>query len=188
MACVYRHIRLDKNEVFYIGIGKSTKRAYTKDCRNTYWKNIVLISEYRVDILFEDVSLDFAKQKEIEFISIYGRKDLNLGTLCNLTDGGESTIGRVVSEEERKRRSKIAILALNNPNTRKKMSESGKGKIWTDEMKRKISDSKSYPVIDIETKKTFVSLRRACEYFGESYRKHQGRQAQGLKNIRFKRL
>ena len=30
MAIVYRHIRLDKNEVFYIGIGKTEKRAYEK--------------------------------------------------------------------------------------------------------------------------------------------------------------
>ena len=27
---VYRHIRLDKNEVFYIGIGKNLSRAFAK--------------------------------------------------------------------------------------------------------------------------------------------------------------
>ena len=28
MAVVYRHIRLDKNEPFYIGIGEKENRAY----------------------------------------------------------------------------------------------------------------------------------------------------------------
>jgi hypothetical protein len=42
MAYVYRHIRLDKNEPFYIGIGKddysSFKRAYhTGNKRNKIW-------------------------------------------------------------------------------------------------------------------------------------------------------
>jgi hypothetical protein len=32
---VYKHIRKDTNEVFYIGIGKTEKRAYNKICRNS---------------------------------------------------------------------------------------------------------------------------------------------------------
>lgn len=40
---VYRHIRLDKNEVFYVGIGSDNKgkylRAHGKEKRNKYWKN-----------------------------------------------------------------------------------------------------------------------------------------------------
>ena len=40
MAVVYRHIRLDKNEVFYIGIGKTERRAFRKDFRNKYWASI----------------------------------------------------------------------------------------------------------------------------------------------------
>ena len=38
-TCIYRHIRLDTNQVFYIGIG-SIKRAYRKTGRNNYWNNI----------------------------------------------------------------------------------------------------------------------------------------------------
>jgi hypothetical protein len=43
MAYLYRHIRLDKNVPFYVGIGKSDlnfNRAYSNKNRNTYWKNI----------------------------------------------------------------------------------------------------------------------------------------------------
>ena len=47
MAYLYRHIRLDKNEPFYIGIGGDDKgyyeRAYHKiSHRNKHWKNIEL--------------------------------------------------------------------------------------------------------------------------------------------------
>jgi hypothetical protein len=40
---VYRHIRLDKNEPFYIGIGsdRNYKRASSIKDRNKYWGNIV---------------------------------------------------------------------------------------------------------------------------------------------------
>lgn len=36
-----------------------------------------------------------AKVKEIELISLYGRRDLGKGTLVNFTDGGEGTQGKV---------------------------------------------------------------------------------------------
>ena len=36
MKVLYRHIRLDKNEPFYIGIG-NIKRAYNKSERNDIW-------------------------------------------------------------------------------------------------------------------------------------------------------
>lgn len=93
MAVVYRHIRLDKNEVFYIGIGKEEKRAYDKRGRNRWWKNITSISDYETQILFDDLNWEEACEKEKEFITLYGRKDLGLGTLCNMTDGGDGTLG-----------------------------------------------------------------------------------------------
>lgn len=186
MACVYRHIRLDKNVPFYIGIGKSVKRAYSKDRRSVYWNRIVTKSVYRVDIVFDDVDMDFAKQKEKELIALYGRFDLGLGTLCNLTDGGEGTVGFVFTEEERKKRS-ITALKMSEE-TKRKMSASAKLKTFSEDHKRNISIAKSNPVLDLETGKIFVSLRDACEFFNENYRKHKGRQEQSCKNIRFKRL
>lgn len=121
MTCVYRHIRLDKNEPFYIGIG-SIKRAYEKSRRNKYWKNIVNMTEYRVDILFEDLTWEGACEKEIEFIQIYGRKDLNSGTLVNMTDGGEGAGGRILSKE-----------------TKLKISKAHKGRKHTNEAKKNMS-------------------------------------------------
>lgn len=39
MAYLYRHIRLDKNEPFYIGIGSNKARCYTKKTRNKHWNS-----------------------------------------------------------------------------------------------------------------------------------------------------
>jgi hypothetical protein len=108
---LYRHIRLDNNEPFYIGIGSKTKqdliydsykRAYTKHKRNKFWYNIILKTDYKVEILYECNDYKFIKQKEIEFITLYGRRDLGLGTLVNFTNGGEGTVGIIVSPETRK--------------------------------------------------------------------------------------
>lgn len=91
---VYRHIRLDKNEPFYIGIGNE-KRPYEKRRRNKYWQNITFKSNYKIDILFNDLTWEEACEKEKEFIRLYGRKDLSLGCLVNLTDGGDGTLNTI---------------------------------------------------------------------------------------------
>lgn len=101
MAYVYRHIRLDKNEPFYIGVGQDSpseigkyKRAYDKN-RNSFWGRIVNRTKYEVEILIDDISYEKALEKEIEFIALYGRKNKGKGTLCNLTDGGEGVKGAI---------------------------------------------------------------------------------------------
>jgi hypothetical protein len=144
MAIVYRHIRLDKNEVFYIGIGKSEKRAYTKRSRNQHWKNIVSKTEYKVEIIFENLSWEDACEKEIELIKFYGRKDLGLGTLVNLTDGGDGSINVKMSIETKEKMSKSSKgkkkPEFTNEHIRN-LSESHKGKKLSKEQKEKISKS-----------------------------------------------
>lgn len=134
MPYLYRHIRLDKNEPFYIGIGlkdnDNYKRAYQiQSRRNIIWKRIVSKTKICVEILMDNMPENFIKQKEIEFIKLYGRIDLGNGTLANLTDGGEGSNGIVVSEK-----------------TRLKLSESGKGKTLgrklTNEHRKKLSNAK----------------------------------------------
>jgi hypothetical protein len=137
MAVVYRHIRLDKNEVFYVGIGKNEARAYSLQNRNTHWKNITNKTDYRVDILFDDLTWDEACKKENEFIEIWGRKDLGKGTLVNLTDGGEGKNGAKHSDETKR---KIAnkrrgtthkrgnnLLGKKKPKQKNRLLGSGKG-------------------------------------------------------------
>ena len=106
---LYRHIRTDLNQPFYIGIGSDSnyKRAFTKKGRSYSWKDIVYKnSPYEVEIILDDLSWDEACAKEKEFIQIYGRKDLNLGPLVNFTDGGEGQWGRKDSPETKLKKSK----------------------------------------------------------------------------------
>jgi hypothetical protein len=102
LTYLYRHIRLDTNQPFYIGIGINN-RAWTVKSRNLLWKRIVNKTEYRVEILLEDLTWEEACVKEREFIALYGRKDLGSGPLVNLTDGGEGILGFIQRDETKLR-------------------------------------------------------------------------------------
>lgn len=146
---LYRHIRNDKNEVFYIGIGtkkngntigNTYNRAYLKAIRNVFWKRIVNKTTYSVEIVCESDSYDFIQKKEIEFVLLYGRKDLKTGTLCNLTDGGEGQLG---------------VKRKMTDDTKKKISASNKDKSKSEEHKKALSDSKLLNPVKYWKDKTF---------------------------------
>ena len=130
MAFVYRHIRLDNGNPFYIGIGKSEARAYSTKGRSKFWQRIVDKCGYEVEILFDNLDYEQAKLKEQEFISLYGRANTCNGLLCNLTDGGDGSLGYKPTEE-----------ALS------KISKTSKGRIKSTEQiekwKRKMNFTKS---------------------------------------------
>lgn len=155
MAIVYEHLRNDTNEVFYVGIGVKKGRAFEKHKRNPHWHNIVKKAGYTVNIVYKDIEHDEAKQIEMLLIEKYGRKDLGLGNLVNMTDGGDGALGLTHSEEARQKMSK-ALKGENNPNfgkttseeTREKMSEAHKGekhhmfgKKHSNEVKQKLSEA-----------------------------------------------
>lgn len=137
---MYRHIRPDTNEVFYVGIGRHQKkwkhaRINCLNNRNQHWINIVNLNSgnFKSEIVFDNMTQEEACQKECEFIKLYGRSDLKQGTLCNLTDGGEG--GFNLSEETKR---KISLKNKNNGSAhflrnlpediKKKRSDSLKGK------------------------------------------------------------
>lgn len=105
MIVVYRHIC--ENEVIYIGIGKPGRE---KDYRNRSkeWKEITKGREVEAEVIWETESREEAYSKEKEFISIYGRKDLNEGTLLNKTNGGGWLQGAIWSEQKKTEYSKRA--------------------------------------------------------------------------------
>jgi len=156
MSCVYQHIRLDKNTPFYIGVGASVKRAYSKYGRNNIWKRIVAKVGYRVEIIIDRVSREDALKEEKRLIAVYGRMNNNTGVLANLTDGGDGGSGIVRSEESRNRlsemykerckfdRSMIEPMHAHNrgkhlsEETKRKLSESKKGRRLTEEHKAKL--------------------------------------------------
>ena len=126
MAYLYRHIRLDKNKPFYIGICSTNNysRAYRKTYRNPIWNRIVLKTEYEVEIVLENLTWDEACKKETEFIALYGRIDINTGILSNMTDGGEGTPNKILTFE-----------------TKLKIGKGNKGKVLSKEHREKIGEN-----------------------------------------------
>ncbi len=116
---LYRHIRLDKNEPFYIGVGSKNKcdityntygRAYSKHHRNNIWKSIASKTDFEVDILLEDNDLAFIFEKEKEFIKLYGQIIYKSGTLANISVGGDkTTLGLKMSSETKNKISKAKM-------------------------------------------------------------------------------
>lgn len=157
MAILYRHIRLDKNEPFYIGIGKDVKRAFHKTKRNDLWNKIVSKTKYEVEILFHDLTWEQAQEKEKEFIKLYGRKDLGLGPLANLTDGGDKLANLSELSRKKIREVRAKQVFTKESNLKRSLSQKGiskpKTKLITEETKKKISETLKNRVFSEEHKK-----------------------------------
>jgi len=97
MAYVYKHIRKDTNNVFYIGIGGDTKyqRSKSNKQRNKYWNNIVNKVGFISEIIEDNLTWEEACERERYWIKFYGRCDLNEGLLVNMTNGGDGAYGRI---------------------------------------------------------------------------------------------
>jgi len=159
--CIYRHIRLDINKVFYIGIGSST-RSKSKTRRNKYWNNIVNKTDYEVQILKSDLLWEDACELEKILISFYGRKDNSTGILCNLTDGGEGAPGHKVCENTK------AKISLKLKNIKKSEETKRNMSIAQKKVKKDINSKIFKKIINIENDEIFDSIKEAYLTTGKS--------------------
>ena len=160
---VYQHIREDKNEIFYIGIGTKSKqdlkyntyrRASCIHKDNNIWLKIVAKTNWKFEILFESNDRKEVEQMEIDLIAKYGRKCDKTGQLCNLTLGGESNLGYKHTEE--------AIKKISEKAKRKR----GYSNInYTPELKEKLSNIQK----EIANRPDKIEYRRELAK-GNSYR------------------
>jgi len=191
MAIVYQHIRPDKNEIFYVGIGKTIKRAYTTKGRNKLWQAIVKRNpDYIINIIYDNLTWEEACKIEVELIERIGRINTGTGTLCNLTDGGEGVLGVVQSTYTRLKRS-LSLSGENNPNFGKPLPEwhkeinrnvqlgkkhskeriekmkkaiTGQKRQFSEEGMQKLKNVVSKQVIDTKTNKIFKNIKEAALY------------------------
>lgn len=125
----YTYVYYDpvKNEPFYVGVGteyrsqyhlKEAKKDNFKDKnRHKIYQIKAILSkglEPEIRLVFEN-SKEKCLEEEIRLIKLYGRADLGLGPLTNLTDGGDQgSKGHIWSEELRQWKSE-QMSGENNP-------------------------------------------------------------------------
>src|SRR3989304_85447 len=90
---IYLHINPLKNEIFYVGQGIN-KRAFATHNRSEVWKRTVKKYGYIINIIETDLTKEQVNEREIFYIKKIGRRDLELGSLINFTNGGEGSVGR----------------------------------------------------------------------------------------------
>lgn len=192
MAIVYRHRRLDKNEVFYVGIGRKESRAFDMVNRNHIWKGIKSRSEIEVEIVARDLSWELACELEQLMISEYGRIDLGTGTLVNLTDGGEGTIGVKHSQETKDKRANSNRGKKRSAETKLKISQSLTGKKLSEQHIEKLrishlgqTSATAKQVVDLQTGFFYDSLRNGCLSVGVSYKAEFAKIKRGSNKVRF---
>lgn len=94
MGLVYRHRRLDNNQIFYVGISNGYDRPYQSgNKRNVIWNSITKKTDYIVEIISENLAYEDCLELEILLIEQYGRISEKKGFLSNLTDGGDGKLG-----------------------------------------------------------------------------------------------
>ncbi|MGI9143624.1 MAG: NUMOD3 domain-containing DNA-binding protein [Fluviibacter sp.] len=216
MAYVYRHIRLDKNVPFYIGIGSDHKykRAYSSHNRNHHWKNITRKTDYKVQIVLDDLTWEEACKKEKELIALYKRNYEN-GLLCNLTAGGEGNTnpapetrykisisqkgesnnmfgkpksenwyksienfkgqgnpnyGKQISEEQKALLRKAHLGRKRDPEIVAKIVAANKGRIRSEESRKRISEGVRVQVIDTCTGVIYNTITAAAKANGYNRR------------------
>ena len=113
MAYLYRHIRLDKNEPFYIGIGSDNKykRAHNKKGRSYSWKDIAYNVSYEIEILLDNLSWEDACNKRIKIYC----PELNI-IFNSLTETSKSlnkstgNISNIISSKTNKSRNGLTLI------------------------------------------------------------------------------
>ena len=161
---VYKHTT--PSEKVYIGItsqkpnerwrnGKGYKKStYFNNAINKYdWDNI------KHEILFNNFTEQMAKLMEQCLIALYSSFDRRFG--YNMTLGGEGVLGKILSEETRKKLSEANKGKCLSEETKKKMSESKKGKYLSEGTKKKLS----IKVICLTTNKIFDSIKIAAKFY-----------------------
>ncbi len=169
---VYKHVRLDTREVFYIGKGHGNRASHTK--RNKYWMRIVGKTPYKISIIRDHLHEEDAFKLEKFFIAKYKNKGQ---CKANFTQGGEGTSGLVpwnkgipMTDETRL---KVSIAKKNPSNeTRKRISEAGlgrspwnKGKKLSEDHVAKLSKAKLGKVYSQQYKDNMAKVKGSNKLF-----------------------
>ena len=159
---VYRHRRLDTNQIFYVGIGND-KRPYDINNRSKFWKRIINKTDYRIEILAKNLSWEDACELECLLIKEYGRTNLKTGILCNLTDGGDGCVN-----------------LKHTLKSKKQMSKSHTGKKLTKESILKRSEKQYKQIIDLNSLIIYKNIDELLNIFSDLNKRKVQNQLSGI--------
>jgi len=152
---IYFHFNTIKKEIFYVGKGYG-RRASVKINRNKFWENTA--KKYKYEILFPHINLTEKEAIELEiyYINHIGRRDLNKGTLVNLTDGGEGSSGYIMTDEHKQNIQKKLIGRVFSEEHIKNNIKSKIGKKRSKEICENISIGRKNRIITKEEREKLV--------------------------------
>lgn len=155
---VYAYLRKDGTP-YYIGKGTG---------RRAWHKHTINPPKDKSRIVMIETSLSNVGALAIErrLIQWYGRKDNGTGILRNMTDGGEGSSGRIVSDETRSRMRNTKRINPMSESAREKLRRVNTGKVWTAEALEKRSKSRSIAVMCEGL--YFDSIKSAAKHFNVS--------------------
>jgi len=168
MFYVYEHWRLDKDECFYVGKG-SAGRAYSRNRRNSHWKNIVAKLErlgfaYEVRIVASNLTEEEAFNLERERILFWR----DIVDLTNLTNGGEGPVGYTHSVEAKNKISAASASRVLPPDFGARVSKGKTGKPspmkgtkFSDEHKQKLSIAHKGKKMSFEARAKMSASKKA---------------------------
>lgn len=160
---LYTHVRDDKNEIFYIGIGNPS-RPYCKHGRNDIWNKITNKTSYKIKIIYTNLTNKEAKELEKELIRYYGKLCEGTGCLANISDGGDNINSSKYTANKISKSLTGRQLTINH---KKNISLSHTGKVLSKNTRNKISSKlkinnpNSKKVINVITGKIYNSIKEA---------------------------
>lgn len=149
-------LKSNPSDIRYVGITKysdvSKRLANHKEKAGKVNRPVCdWINKYRDDVIITKISgnhtWDEACQKEIDLISRLRSEGFKL---LNMTNGGDGSMGKKDSEETRRKKSESLKGRMVSDETKKKISEANKGSKRSDESKKKMSDAKKGKTLSIE--------------------------------------
>jgi len=166
-------------EPFYVGKGKGMRYKRIKYRKNPYFEHkINKIKELGLEpiiVRFENLNENKSFKVEKQLIHIVGRYNTTSGPLVNMTDGGEGSSGKLMSQETRNKMS-LTHRGHNHPmfgkhhseKSKRLMSEKKKGTKLSDEHKRKVSQNhadfrgENHPRHKL-VKQDVIEIRKLCD-------------------------
>lgn len=143
-AFVYVHKNPSTHQVFYVGIGKNSRRPSSYSNRNIHWVQYVGKHGHPIiEVVYKNIPWWLACEIERVMIWAFGKSSEG-GVLVNMTDGGDGAVGVKYGEEALK----IKKAAMNRPEVKEKLRQATLKQWESKEFRAKISLSSKRRMIE----------------------------------------